>query len=162
MGKNGHRKLRQRQISDDINNNSKSQNGHSHPNGKRDNNRNGHRTKCGSESTLHGESRFGILLKCIGYSLVLVLFFTLFFHTQLETFLEVLNKSADKHSDSTYKDSENSKDTAAFHKYDSQLANKLPGKVYDQLSMLPHGSLNIGEGGFEIITPKYLSCHEDD
>ena len=138
MGKNGHRKLRQRQIhvSDDPNNNNNSsQNGQSHHlNGKRDN-RNGHRTKCGNESNLHKESWFRILLKCAGYSLVLVLFFTLFFHSHLETFLKVLNKSAGNHADSTQKDSANSKNTAASHKYDSQLANTLPGKILDQLPL---------------------------
>ena len=134
MGKNGHRKLRQRQTSDDVNNNSNSQNGHHNLNGKRDI-RNGHRTKCGNESTLHKESWFRILLKCAGYSLVLVLFFTLFFHSQLETFLKVLNISADNHAHSTHKDSANSKNTAASHKYDSQLANNnLPGKILDQFS----------------------------
>ena len=135
MGKNGHRKLRQRQISDDVNNNSNTQNGHNHLNGKRDI-RNGHRTKCGNESSLHKESWFRILLKCAGYSLVLVLFFTLFFHSQLETFLKVLNKSAANHAHSTHKDSDNSKTTAASNKYDSQLANNnLPGKILDQLSL---------------------------
>ena len=134
MGKNGHRKLRQRQMSDDVNNNSNSQNGHNHTNGKRDI-RNGHRTKCGNESSLHKESWFKILLKCAGYSLVLVLFFTSFFHSQLETILKVLNESADSHAESTHKDSDNSKNTAASNKYDSELANNLPGKILDQLSL---------------------------
>ena len=131
MGKNGgHRKLRHRQKSNDINgntnfcnnNNNNTKNGHNYLNGAREI-RNGHGTKLKGTS-LKDHSIVGTSVKYIGYSLVLLLFFILFFHTQLEAFIQVLHKSNSSVGESAQTSYFN---PIASHQSDPQLA-KIPGK----------------------------------
>ena len=118
MGKNGHRKQRQRPTSDDkngntnfCNNNNNIKNGHNHLNGKKDV-KNGHGNKP-AESSLKEESIIRTSVKYIGYSLVLLLFLSLFIP---EGFINVLQKSNQPTT------------TAESQQSDPQPA-KIPGRV---------------------------------